>query len=329
MGSDPIKPLGKRRNCAREPGTNDRRMARLQRAESPDAIFHVYSRGNYRTDIFEESGASGSFLNSVHEVTLRAGWHLYTFAVMPNHFHLMLRTPRANLARGMHLLLSGFAIRFNGLRDERGHVFQGRYHAKKMPGSLSAGRLFDYINLNPVRKGLVSVDALSKYDFSGVRGLCHPLLRGECRQGEALERFIGYPDGPDGWANYIVHLKRVCAEDPDAVIFDYEWAKAETEERRQMPKTPLGAGGLAGVDTAAMLALELRHTEDTFEKLLLQIGKSSVDIDREFGVRPWKLSVAAQMFRLTTAPMPWVVQRLNGGSVSNFTLRLRNGVRPY
>ena len=39
-------------------------MARLPRAESPDAIFHVYSRGNYRTDIFNDPGACGSFLTS-------------------------------------------------------------------------------------------------------------------------------------------------------------------------------------------------------------------------------------------------------------------------
>ncbi len=75
-------------------------MARQPRSESPDAILHVYSRGNYRTDIFADPGAAGSFLTSMHEATLRSGWHLYTFAVMPNHFHMMLRTPRANLARG-------------------------------------------------------------------------------------------------------------------------------------------------------------------------------------------------------------------------------------
>ena len=304
-------------------------MARLPRAESPDAIFHVYSRGNYRTDIFNDSGACGSFLTSIHEVTLRAGWHVYTFAVMPNHFHLMMKTPRANLARGMHLLLSGFAIRFNGLRDERGHVFQGRYHAKKMPGTISAGRLFDYINLNPVRKGLMSVDDLAKNELSGVRGLCSPALRGELRQGEALERFIGYPDDPVGWANYNAHWKKVCLEDPEAKAFDADWTRGEFAERRQLAKNPSGLGPLAGVDEATMLALELRHTEETFASLLAQAGRTVADIELEHGVRAWKMSVAAQMFRQTTASLPWVVRRLNAGSVSHFSLCLRNGVRPH
>ena len=195
-------------------------MARKPRDESPDAIFHVYSRGNYRTAIFEDPGACKSFLTSVHEVTLRAGWHVYTYAIMPNHYHLMLRTPRANLSRGMHLLQSGFAMRFNGIRDERGHVFQGRYNAKRMPVGIAAGRLFDYINLNRVRKGLATVDQLAQDELSGVWGLCQPERRGEARPGEALERFVGFPDSPSGWANYNVHLKEVSLEDPEAKIFD-------------------------------------------------------------------------------------------------------------
>lgn len=304
-------------------------MARQPRSESPDAILHVYSRGNYRTDIFADRGAAGSFLTSMYESTLRSGWHLYTFAVMPNHFHMMLRTPRANLARGMHLMLSGFAIRFNGLRDERGHVFQGRYHAKKMPSTVSAGRLFDYINLNLVRKGLMSVDELAQSELSAIRGLSNPALRGEARPGEALERFIGYPDTLEGWASYNAHLKKVCLEDPSARHFESAWTSGEAIDRREQPKNPLGMASQTGVNQTDMVALESRHTDETFIRLLGEVGKTHENIVREHGVRAWKMSVAAQMFRLTTASLPWVVRRLNAGSVSHFTLCLRNGVRPH
>lgn len=304
-------------------------MARQPRFESPDAILHVYSRGNYKSDIFADRGAAGSFVTSIHETTLRSGWHLYTYAVMPNHFHLMLRTPRANLARGMHLLLSGFAIRFNGLRDERGHVFQGRYHAKRMPSTMSAGRLFDYINLNLVRKGLMSVDDLALTELSAIRGLCNPALRGETLPGEALERFIGYPDTPDGWASYNAHLKRVCLEDPDASRFESAWVCGEISDRREQAKNPHEAGRLTLLDQAGVDALEEAHANATFARLLADAGKSLSDIDLEHGVRAWKLSIATQMLRLTTVSLPWLVRKLNAGSVSNFTLRLRNGVRPH
>lgn len=304
-------------------------MARKPRTESTDAIFHVYSRGNYRAGIFLDPGACGSFLASMHEITLRSGWHLYTYALMPNHFHLMLRTPRANLARGMHLLLSGFALRFNGIRDEHGHVFQGRYQAKRMPSTVSAGRLFDYINLNHVRKGLLSVDQLASSELCGIRGLCAPSLRGETRPGEALVRFIGYPDNPTGWANYNLHLKQVSLEDPEALIFEAEWNLGEVQERKLLAKNPLGAVEQSGLREEEEALLDQRHIDETFEQLLQNAGRTRREIELEHGITPWKMEIAVQMFRVTTASLPVVVRLLNAGSVSHFSHCLRNGVRPH
>jgi REP element-mobilizing transposase RayT len=302
-------------------------MARKLRQESPDAIFHVYSRGNYRQKIFDDVGASGSFLTSIHEVALRAGWHVYTYAIMPNHFHLMLRTPRANLGRGMHLLLSGFACRFNGLRDEQGHVFQGRYHAKRMPGGLSAGRLFDYINLNRVRKGLATVDELSRSDLSGVWALCHPAQRGQLRPGEALERFIGYPDTPEGWANYNVWLKKVSEEDPEAKVFDADWTHEAMLEAAELAKNPKGREALSGLSVEEAALLEQRHVESAFDSLLTRLGKSSLMLEKEHGVVSWKVAAAIEMLRVTTVSIPWLTRRLNAGSVTNFTKVLRESAK--
>ena len=303
-------------------------MARKPREESPDAIFHVYSRGNYRQAIFDDPGACDSFLTSIQEITLRAGWHVFTYAIMPNHFHLMLRTPRANIARGMHLLLSGFAVRFNGIRDEHGHVFQGRYNAKCMPVGMAAGRLFDYINLNRVRKGLLTVDQLAYCQLSGVWGLCHPHARGELRQGEGLVRFIGYPDNSQGWENYKIHLKKVSGEDPDADIFDSDWEHARILEARESKTNPKGRTVASGLTEEEVTQLEQQHSEETFERLLLAAGRTPQMVEKEHGLVPWKLELAAQMFRTTTVTEAWVVRRLNAGSVGHFTKILRNGVRP-
>jgi len=304
-------------------------MARKPRQESPDAIFHVYSRGNYRKAIFADPGARRSFLISMHEVTLRSGWHLYTYAVMPNHFHLMLRTPRANLARGMHLLLAGFAGRFNGVREEHGHVFQGRYHAKRMPSGMAAGRLFDYINLNHVRKGLRTVDELALDELSGVYCLCVPSSRGETRIGEALERFIGYPDTPEGWANYNAHLKKVSLEDPEAKVFEADWTHEEIVEAQQLARRPGGAAEQSSLSIGDVAALEERHSQDIYDRLLREYGRTQQQVDREHGIAPWKLEFAVKMFRLTTVSVPWIVRRLNAGSVSHFVKCLRTGATPY
>ncbi len=66
----------------------------------------------------------------------------------------------------MKWLQSTFATRFNRFRDERGHVFQGRYKAILVEDSAPLAGLIDYIHLNPVRAGLCNVARLREYKHS-------------------------------------------------------------------------------------------------------------------------------------------------------------------
>ena len=49
---------------------------------------------------------------------------------MTNHLHLLLKTPRPNLARGMQHFLASYTLWSNRRRGRRGHLFQGRYRAE-------------------------------------------------------------------------------------------------------------------------------------------------------------------------------------------------------
>ena len=75
---------------------------------------------------------------------------------MSNHYHLAISTPRANLIEGMKWLQGTFATRFNRFRNERGHLFQGRYKSLVVEPEVGLGPLCHYIHLNPVQAGLVS-----------------------------------------------------------------------------------------------------------------------------------------------------------------------------
>jgi putative transposase len=70
---------------------------------------------------------------------------------MRNHFRLVMETPEPNLVDGMHWLQSTFATRFNRLRGESGHLFQGRHQSLPIENSAALVRVVDYIHLNPVR----------------------------------------------------------------------------------------------------------------------------------------------------------------------------------
>ena len=114
-------------------------MARKLRLEYPGPIYHVINRGNYRTGVFATAGAKAAFEKCLFEASAKSGWVLHAFVVMRNHYHLALETPTGNLVTGMQWLQATFANRFNRLRGERGHLFQGRYKALLVEEGGSAG----------------------------------------------------------------------------------------------------------------------------------------------------------------------------------------------
>ncbi|MGJ8638519.1 MAG: transposase [Opitutaceae bacterium] len=85
---------------------------------------------------------------------------------MSNHYHLAIETPEPNLVEGMKWLQSTFATRFNLFRNERGHVFQGRYKSILIGEDRPLLGLIDYIHLNPVRAGICAVEGLKSYALS-------------------------------------------------------------------------------------------------------------------------------------------------------------------
>ena len=102
-------------------------MARRMRIQFEGAIYHVINRGNYRRDVFETPATAKAFELTLDQTCERYRWRLHAYVIMRNHYHLALETPHANLVEGMHWLQSTLATRFNRLRSERGHLFQGRY----------------------------------------------------------------------------------------------------------------------------------------------------------------------------------------------------------
>ena len=126
-------------------------MARPLRIEFPGAIYHVMSRGNARQTVFRDETDYQRLLDGLAVVVSRLGWDLLSFVLMPNHFHLLVRTPQPNLSRGMQYLTSGYA-NWCGRRHRRpGHTFQGRFKSELIEDESYFWTVSRYIHLNPVR----------------------------------------------------------------------------------------------------------------------------------------------------------------------------------
>jgi len=74
---------------------------------------------------------------------------------MTNHYHLVIETPDANLAKGMRQLNGVYTQCFNRHHGHVGHVFQGRYKAILVDRDAYLLELARYVVLNPVRAGMV------------------------------------------------------------------------------------------------------------------------------------------------------------------------------
>jgi REP element-mobilizing transposase RayT len=98
------------------------------------------------------------WLETLGESCAGAGWKVHSFALMPNHYHLLIETLRPTLVKGMQYLNATYSRRFNIRHKEFGHVFQGRYKALLVDAEEQGYFLTvsDYIHLNPVRAGLVA-----------------------------------------------------------------------------------------------------------------------------------------------------------------------------
>jgi putative transposase len=152
-------------------------MARKLRVQYPGAIYHVMNRGDRREPIFQDDKDRELFLTTLAEACAKTGWQVHALCLMPNHFHLVVETPQANLVAGMKWFLGAYTGRFNRRHKLFGHLFSGRYKALVVDGS-GTGYLktvCDYVHLNPVRAKLLGPEQkLWSYRWSSLRWYLQP-----------------------------------------------------------------------------------------------------------------------------------------------------------
>lgn len=97
------------------------------------------SRGNRQEPIFlDDQDCLRHFSASLGEACAKTGWLVHAFALMGNHYHLLLETPEANLVAGMKWLQRTYTQRFNSRHNLWGHLLQGRYTARVAPQLINA-----------------------------------------------------------------------------------------------------------------------------------------------------------------------------------------------
>ena len=143
-------------------------MPRQPRLDAPGLLQHVMARGIERRKLFRDDKDRQSFLERLAVILEETQTQCYAWALIPNHFHLLLRTSLTPLSKVMRRLMTGYAVTFNKRHKRTGHLFQNRYKSVVCEEDPYLLELIRYIHLNPLRAKLVQdLKELDKYPWAG------------------------------------------------------------------------------------------------------------------------------------------------------------------
>ncbi|MCP4900767.1 MAG: hypothetical protein GY906_27700, partial [bacterium] len=144
-------------------------MPRARRIELEGGVYHIYNKVSRNEDVFRNEDEARIFVFHLAEVCREDDWIVMAWCVMPNQYHLAIRTGNAPLSRTMKRLQHRYAVGHNKRHRILGPFWKGRYQSKLVQNEEYLRQLVLYIHLNPVAAGVV--DNPGEYPWSGHREL--------------------------------------------------------------------------------------------------------------------------------------------------------------
>jgi len=143
-------------------------MPRQSRIDYPGALHHIIVRGIERRNIFSGKKDKQLFIKRLGTVLTDTGTNCFAYALMDNHFHLLLQTGVNSISRVMQSLLTGYAVNYNNRKNRTGKLYQNRFKSILCDKEEYLLQLIRYIHLNPIRVGLVkTVSELDRSPWTG------------------------------------------------------------------------------------------------------------------------------------------------------------------
>jgi len=165
-------------------------MPRQGRLHIPGGYYHVIGRGLERRRIFAGVEDKNDFVERLGEGLERTQCQCLAWAIMSNHYHLLIRVSSQPLSKLMSPLLSGYATKYNRRKKRSGYVFQNRYKSILCDADNYLLELIRYIHLNPLKAGVVSnLAELDRYRWTGHAGLMGNHVQAWHNREEVLELF--------------------------------------------------------------------------------------------------------------------------------------------
>src|SRR5258706_4456804 len=137
----------------------------MRRLQCDPAGWHVFARGTRRLLLFRDDADFETFLRFLGFSLFKSGCELWAYALMSNHYHLILYGSSGQLSKCMFHLNRLYSRYHNERYNLGGHVFHGPYKAFRAPTFRLLLWKVAYVFLNPVKAALC--DHPEEYLWSG------------------------------------------------------------------------------------------------------------------------------------------------------------------
>ncbi len=131
-------------------------MPRRARLSLPGIPWHIIQRGNNRSVCFNAEADYQIYLHTLTEYAAQCGCAVHAYVLMTNHVHLLV-TPQTSESAGQMMKQLGqrYVRYFNRRYQRSGTLWEGRFRSCLTQSEAYLLACYRYIELNPVRAGMV------------------------------------------------------------------------------------------------------------------------------------------------------------------------------
>ncbi len=264
-------------------------MARKTRDDFPGAWHHVMNRGRNRDLIFRDDGDAVLFLDCIQHASERTGIEIHAYSLMPNHYHLLVRSPSGTLSRGMKELGREYTQRLNARHGGDGGIFRGRFRSELITNERYLMYLIGYIHLNPLKASLITrIDSeLAWTSHRRYMGLdSHPEW---LFTSKILERY----DSPAELEKFVLNLHRKVETWPDEMDQSTGWFSKSEDSKQTLRMLTTDSGAKSEMTVARLLTEICDVTGASVSRLKESVRGPKGNPERRFAV--WVMSKYGRM----------------------------------
>jgi putative transposase len=133
-------------------------MPRQKRLDVAGGIYHALNRGNAREDIFHKEEDYAAFERVLGEGLERYAVRLFSYTLMPNHWHLVLQSDKdGQMGRMLRWVTATHTLRYHSHYHTagEGHLYQSRFKSFPIEDDEHFLTVCRYVERNPLRAKLV------------------------------------------------------------------------------------------------------------------------------------------------------------------------------